>query len=210
MTQTLPLTIVLGPAYTGQAIGYRVLNLNRTSYSAFTMTNVAETAVSGTYAVSGGIAAPDAGGYVIAGTAGVDYAETTIEGITELLAIKTKTDTIGALSVTITAPVATDGTDITIIRGDDYLLADSRQLAFTGTNWPTLTAGVVALRIDTSSVTDVAGVITGAAACYVELTDTQTTALEPGSYSYDLQATLASGSVITLVQGDLIVVADVR
>jgi hypothetical protein len=79
MTQTLPLTIVLGSAYTGLVIGYRVLNLNRTSYSAFTTASVAETAVAGTYAVSGGVVAPNAGGYVIAGTALLDYAETVIE-----------------------------------------------------------------------------------------------------------------------------------
>jgi hypothetical protein len=79
MTQTLPLTIVLGSAYTGLAIGYRVLNLDRTVYSAFTTTAVAETDVVGTYAVSGGVVAPNAGGYVIAGTALLDYAETVIE-----------------------------------------------------------------------------------------------------------------------------------
>ena len=79
MTQTIPLTIALGAAYTGQAIGYRVLNLDRTSYSAFSVVNVAETAIAGTYAVSGGIVAPNAGGYVIAGTAVLDLAEASIE-----------------------------------------------------------------------------------------------------------------------------------
>lgn len=79
MTQTLPLTMELGSAYTGLAIGYRVLNLDRTVYSAFTTTSVAETAVAGTYAVSGGIVAPNAGGYVIVGTAATDYRETVIE-----------------------------------------------------------------------------------------------------------------------------------
>jgi len=46
----------------------------------------------------------------------------------------------------------------------------------------------------------------------VELTDTQTELLTPGAYDYDLQATLAGvdGSVITLVQGLLLVSADVR
>jgi hypothetical protein len=42
------------------------------------------------------------------------------------------------------------------------------------------------------------------------LTDTQTAALAPGAYAYDLEATLVGGSVITLVQGTLIVRADVR
>lgn len=80
MSQTVPATAQLGPGKTGLAIGYRVLNLNRTTYSAFTTTNVAEApASSGTYNVSGGIIAPDAGGYVIFGISGTDYAEGTID-----------------------------------------------------------------------------------------------------------------------------------
>lgn len=80
MSQTLPATAQLGAAKTGLAIGYRVLNLNRTTYSAFTTTNVAEApASSGTYSVSGGIVAPDAGGYVIFGVSGTDYAEEPID-----------------------------------------------------------------------------------------------------------------------------------
>ena len=108
-------------------------------------------------------------------------------------------------------PVA--GTSISIIRGDDYLSADGRALTFGGATWPTLTGGTVALIMDINGTpTSYAGVITGAQSCYVELTDTQTALLTPGAYDYDLQATLAGvdGSVITLVQGLLLVSADVR
>ena len=119
---------------------------------------------------------------------------------------------INPAQVTVTSPVATDGTSITIVRGDDYLNTDGRALTFTGATWPTLTAGTVALIVDVSGTpTSYAGVITGAQACYVELTDTQTTALNPKkAYDYDLQATLSNGSVVTLVQGLLLVTADVR
>lgn len=79
MTQTIARSAALGPAYTGQAIGYRVLNLDRTVYSAFTTAGVAEAAVPGTYSVSGGIVAPDAGGYVVWGTATTDVIWGTIE-----------------------------------------------------------------------------------------------------------------------------------
>lgn len=80
MSQTLPATVPLGASKAGLAIGYRVLNLNRTNYSEFTTTNVAESpASSGTYNVSGGIVAPDAGGYVIFGVSGTDYAEAPID-----------------------------------------------------------------------------------------------------------------------------------
>ena len=126
--------------------------------------------------------------------------------------IQAKTDTIGALTVTLTAPVATAGNAITVIRGDDYLLADGRELSFTGTNWPVITGGAVALIVRFPTVTSYTGVVTGAAACYIELTDTQTALLTPGVYDYDLQATLAGvgGSVITLAQGTFTVSADVR
>ena len=131
---------------------------------------------------------------------------------THLDVIQAKTDTIGALTVTLTAPVATAGNAITVIRGDDYLLADGRELSFTGTNWPVITGGAVALIVRFGTVTSYTGVVTGAAACYVELTDTQTALLTPGVYDYDLQATLAGvgGSVITLAQGSFTVSADVR
>ena len=116
-------------------------------------------------------------------------------------------------AVTIVSPVATDGTSITLIRGDDYLNADNRALTFSGDSWPTLTGGDVALIVDISGTpTSYAGTITGAGECYVELTDTQTAALTPGAYNYDLQATLdnVTTSIVTLVQGLLLVTADVR
>ena len=79
MTQTVPATAVLGPGATGLTIGYRVLNLDGTEYSAFTTTGVAETSTAGTYRVAGGVVAPLAGGYIVFGTAGTDYAEGTVE-----------------------------------------------------------------------------------------------------------------------------------
>jgi len=141
---------------------------------------------------------------------GAGWTTETLKALDTLLdAIKAKTDTIGALTVTVTAPVATGGA-ITVIRGDDYLQVDGRELAFTGTTWPVLTAGTLALIVRFSTVASYTGVVTGAAAGYVELTDTQTAAMTPGVYDYDLQATLANGSVITLAQGDFTVTADVR
>ena len=113
--------------------------------------------------------------------------------------------------MTITAPVAETGT-ITIIRGDDYLNKDGRAISFTIASGPTLTAGTVALRVQiVGAIISYAGVITGAAACYVELTTAQS-ALLPVSdaYPYDLQATLSNGSIVTLLQGTLVVRADVR
>jgi len=74
MTQTVSAVVVLGPGLTGLALGYRVLNLDGMPYSAFTVVGVAETAVAGTYQVNDGVVVPVAGGYIVFGTALVDYA----------------------------------------------------------------------------------------------------------------------------------------
>jgi len=79
MTQTVPATCVLGPGLTGLTIGLRVLNLDGTTYAAFSTTGVAETSTAGTYRKAGGVVAPLAGGYIVWGTALVDYAEATVE-----------------------------------------------------------------------------------------------------------------------------------
>lgn len=113
--------------------------------------------------------------------------------------------------VTIVSPVATDGTSITVIRGDDYLLTDNRALTFTGSTWPTLTAGTVALKVNFAGVIlTYSGTITAGQSCYVALTKTDTAGMATGTFDYDLEATLSNASVVTLVQGKLLVQADVR
>ena len=62
MTQTEPLTIAVNVS--GLLLGYKVLNLDRTQYAAFTTTGMAEVGSSGVYAVAGGVEVPAAGGYV--------------------------------------------------------------------------------------------------------------------------------------------------
>ncbi len=78
MAQTIPAAADLGPAYTSLAIGYRILNLDETEYSAFSTTGVAETNVLGFYRKDNGVVAPDAGAYIIWGVSGTDYIESTI------------------------------------------------------------------------------------------------------------------------------------
>lgn len=87
MAQTIPATAVLGPGLTGLAIGYRVLNLDRTEYSAFATTDVVETGVAGTYTVEGGVLVPSAGGHIVWGVDGTDYAEATLDPILDVDAI---------------------------------------------------------------------------------------------------------------------------
>lgn len=78
MSQTVPGTFILGASKTGLAIGYRVLNLDRTTYSAFSTSGVSESAIAGTYYKASGVVAPDNGGYIVVGTSGTDMAESEI------------------------------------------------------------------------------------------------------------------------------------
>jgi hypothetical protein len=86
MAQVVSAIAVLGPGKTGLVIGYRVLNLDGTVYSAFTIVGVSETSVLGTYRVASGVSVPDAGGYIVFGTAVTDYAEAGVDGEAALLA----------------------------------------------------------------------------------------------------------------------------
>lgn len=113
MSQTIPASCELGPAYTAQAIGYRVLNLDRTTYSAFSTTGVAETAVAGTYAKSGGATAPDAGGYIVWGTSGTDIIEDDIlPAVTGFATPTNVTDAQSAITAAIDALNDLDSTAV--------------------------------------------------------------------------------------------------
>ncbi len=101
MAQTVPLTVRLGAANTGLALGYRILNLDRTVYSAFTVTGVVESTVLGTYSVDDGAIVPDAGGYVVWGTSGSDRLEGNIDPAASLTAITTALATLQADVTTI-------------------------------------------------------------------------------------------------------------
>lgn len=79
MAQTVPLVAQLGAGSTGLAIGYTVLNLDRTVYAAFSTTGVGESDVPGTYYVRGGVAVPDAGGYIVVGESGTDLVEVSVD-----------------------------------------------------------------------------------------------------------------------------------
>lgn len=123
-----------------------------------------------------------------------------------------KLDLLSAASVTVASPVASDGTAITLIYGDDYYNADGRALAFTGASWPTLTGGTVTLRIQTAAgVVAITGTVTGADACRFDVTKTQVESLGVGVWGYDLEAALVtSAHIATLAQGYVTVAQDVR
>lgn len=147
MAQTVPLTVRLGAANTGLAMGYRILNLDRTVYSAFTVTGVVESTIAGTYSVDDGAVAPDAGGYVVWGTSGSDRLEGNIDPVQSntavlaaLTALQVDVDALGTSS-SINILSVVDGDDITVYQSDTWsfshtvgagvVLTDYEALAFT-------------------------------------------------------------------------------
>ncbi len=112
--------------------------------------------------------------------------------------------------VNVSGPVVNPDTgDFDIIQGDDYKIADSRSINFTLTTQLTLSSATVVLRIQTKEDGNNSGVpvesssctVTGSAGawlCKFEFNDTDTVNLDPGRFQYDIQATLASGNIVTL------------
>jgi hypothetical protein len=146
--------------------------------------------------------APTTPGETLTVTSGAATATVDASTTADIAAIKAKTDTIGAQSVTITSPVSSN-LNISLMRGDDYLLANGRELSFVGTNWPSLTSGSVNLNIATHAPTTYSGCVSGSNTCYIELTHTQTALLPAGTYNYELDAILTGSARATLVTGQV-------
>jgi len=106
--RVIPMTISLGASKTALAIGYRILNLDGTTFSAFTTSGVSEDAtILGTYSVANGVTVPEAGCTMVFGTSGTDIFRFPIAPVaptvaliraemdsnsTQIAAIKIKTD----------------------------------------------------------------------------------------------------------------------
>jgi hypothetical protein len=134
--------------------------------------------------------------------------------------IGAKINLIGSSSFTLASPVSTDGTTLSLVRGDDYKAADSRQVTFTATTWPNLT-GVTSVtltmrdrdaRVSSGgtdpvvfSVMDVVAsrvVGSGTQTLVFEFDDTDTDGLDVGTAAakYDVEALLSTRH-LTLVTG---------
>ena len=98
-------------------------------------------------------------------------------------------------SITVSGPVASGG-DVTTYRGDDYDLADGRELTWTSTSWPTLLGGT--LEVIINDVDTFTGAIVSNTEVRLELTAVQTTAIPAGRHLYQVIATVG-GDVFTLV-----------
>lgn len=138
----------------------------------------------------------------------VDNIEEIVEGLEEDLA------TLGASGVTLTNPVAEDG-DITIYSGDDYTDAEGRALEFEVSDSSHLlglddeAAEVrLVLQEDTWTATTVTSTDDGYDVVF-EPTAEETAALTYEKQSYELEATTAADSNVTLQVGTCTLVEDV-
>lgn len=124
---------------------------------------------------------------------------------------------VGALSVNYVGPVLQDGR-LRIVRGDDYSVADDRAIDVTESGvWPVLTGATVALKTRSHSsgaIFTKAGTVVTATGTpkkvRFELTASETGGLAIGVHDFDVEATLSSGRVVTLAQGLMTVLVDVR
>ena len=113
--------------------------------------------------------------------------------------------------VTVTSPLATDGT-IMLCQGDTYDSDETRAIVFSLTGQPNLTSATATLLlswgVDSLALT---GVITNAGqttqTITVELTAAQTATLPVTGITYALKATLANAHVVTMQTGRVIVSA---
>jgi hypothetical protein len=126
--------------------------------------------------------------------------------------VKVSTRAIAGATVTVSTPVDPANLSVTIVRGDDYKVSDSRQLLWNGSNWPNLTGATVnfTARRGRRSFTGTGAVVTptGSQQVRVEIEGTDTADLPAGTYDYDVQATLSGGNTVTLASGRLFLAAD--
>ena len=134
---------------------------------------------------------------------------------------------IGTAVITVTTPLATDGSTITLVRGDDYLVAEGRSVTFTSTGWEDLTAAdpidftlrrraqafgsgsdPIIFTVEDAVASRTTGV--GTQSITFEFPAASTNNLLPGTSTgkYDIQATLASGAIVTLLTGVVTVTED--
>lgn len=134
------------------------------------------------------------------GTLAADIWNTVVPGTYAADRAGYKVGKIGTGSAIVVAPTVTSER-LAIIAGDDYLVADGREIAWTLSGVPDLSAATV--NFVGAGLTK--ATTTTADAATLELTNTETAAMTEGVHNFELAAELSGGSLITLVRGTLVV-----
>lgn len=216
--QKIALVADLGVGQTGLGtVGYMLVNGDGSTFQTRTTSGVSEvSAGTGIYKVELGTGVFSAAfdGYVLWDTGGGSpvYATEDVQmvsappaGTDYTAARAAKLDLLGAGSTSIASPVASN-LNIIAYQGDDYKAADGRALAWTGTNWPTLTGATISFQLHRGPLTK-AGSVLSATQAQVELTHTDLATLTIGTDTYALIATLSDTSVVTLATGTFLLEA---
>ena len=162
-----------------------------------------------------------------AGDIVIDLTEPSIEAIvadmdansTQLARIANKTDLIAVNNVTYSAPVDPVSGDVTLVRGDDYTVSSGRALpSWSSDDWTAFDlthAESVTFRARSrygETVFEKTAAVLSSTQVRVELTSAETGDFAVGrdAYDFDLQAILVTGDVVTLAQGQMSVIGDVR
>jgi len=124
-------------------------------------------------------------------------AMTTVGSIGKLLAEKVALIVSGS-SITVSSPVLSNGS-VETIQGDDYLYEDGRALEWTVSSTAILTGGVATVVI--KGVASFTAVIVSETLVRLELTKTQSAAINAGYHGYSLFVTQTDGDKITLARG---------
>lgn len=127
-------------------------------------------------------------------------------------------DAITAGQVTVTSPVDAMTGNLELIRGDSYHNAEGRALSWTSDAWTPLDLSAAksvtfkARSRYSSTVFSKAAEVLSDTLVRLELTSAETGAFTVGrdAYRFDLEAVLADDDIVTLAQGKLSVVEDVR
>lgn len=215
---TFAASVVGMPSGLTGTIGVRVINSTTGATAVARATAGISEAVASSGSYLGQLTAPSTPGrYLVEWDTGT-VGPTTTAG--EDLVVSTSVGVNGELvlvgsTVNFVGPVAASG-DLTLVAGDDYATADSRQLKFIDSSglWPVLTGATVALKISIGPGNGVllsatGSVVTGTGAnkeVDVALTKTQTLLLTPSVfYRHAVVATLTDANVVTLTRGSVTV-----
>jgi hypothetical protein len=137
--------------------------------------------------------------------AGIEVEVDFTEILESLSQINTK---ISSTTIQILSPLDSTGTVLTVIQGDDYLVADGRNILFTidtENQWNSLTNANVVFGVYGTNILKECVVISGENIQQISLELTaEETNVPQGTYDYDVQATLENGSVVTLFRGKFI------
>ena len=127
-------------------------------------------------------------------------------------AIKARTELITSGKLNIVSPVSDNGSQITLVAGDDYFHVHGRSIDFISDDYPDLTGATCALRVvsrDTRAlVFSVVGTIVDARTLRYELSHAETALLTPanlGTYVFSSRVIFADGQIATEKRGQVLV-----